>query len=140
MGQVFVLMGKTYSYKKYVSDYCSTNKSFNCVSKYNLHTTGINIVLGDMDDLEDIKKNFTGAIYPVFIDTPDEVLLERGIADYSGTASTQVDMCKKFIEDSEIYSAEALERVDAVSINADNECDACYEFMKYLRVTIGVGI
>lgn len=132
MNFIFLLMGKTNSYKNYIFEHCHYNPKLICTDKFHLDSCGVNIVKGNMEDYADLFKKHEHLVKPVYIDTPDYQVLKSGI-EASAKSNRLKAMCETFLAESKEYSKEALVGIDAFIIKEDNAVDATFEFIKHLK-------
>lgn len=133
---VFVLLGKTNSYKDYILSFCSHNPAINVTTKDKLDESKINVLEGSIDYCAGMKTASGVRLRPVFISTPAEQIIMAGLK--SAVGEEQISkMCETFLNEGRIYSEDKLYVIEAHTIEADNACDACIQFMDYVKQTVG---
>ena len=137
MGHIFVLMGKTNSYKDFVMERCTHNQSLYCTDITNIDEHLTNIVSANMEGCEFIRRTYCSIVYPVFIYTGDYQVLRDGIENImrSGTDS-YADMCSTFISECNEYSEELLNRINAVTICEGCAADAYSSLIRYIKMVL----
>lgn len=133
MGDIFLLMGKTNSYKEYIKKHCSYNPVLMCVDIWDVSDNGLYVVTGNMTTYKDLFEKFGDQVHPFYIDTPDDQILYAGIEIVKGGYGTYQNMCQTFIDECKEYEADKLRKINAVIIREDNACDACYSFIHYIK-------
>lgn len=137
MTTTFILLGKTYSYKNFINEFCKNNPTYNCVSVDGISQDHINIVLGNsVKDYYDAREIAVNDVYPVYIETSDYEILREGIKYANTGRITCNQMCQNFLDESADYSGGILNAIEAKIISASNACDACYEFIKFIKETV----
>lgn len=134
MGFVFLLMGKTYSYKKFIKEFCENDPKYNCSSMvFNYDNDKINIMLADMKDYEGLRQKYESKFYVVYVNTPNDQILHKAVDATSGAEYCYKMMCERFVEECDTYSEKRLKEINAHVIDADSPCDACCEFIKFVE-------
>lgn len=133
MGFIFILLGKTYSYKKYIKEHCSHNPALHCCDVWEVDEHKVNVVYGNIDDHVNLVAKYKHQVYPVYIDTPDDQILKAGLEEVEKGCGTYRNLCEMFVKECDKYSDDVLIGIEAHMIQENNACDACYEFIAYVR-------
>lgn len=137
MNVIFLLMGKTRSYKEFIKSYCAHNPALSCGTMYNMDKGKINVITGGVAEHTELYDKYQNLVHPVFIDTPGDQILSAGIVEVVGGSGTYQQICELYTSECKMYSNEYLKKIGAKIIKADNACDAAFEFMKYMKETVG---
>lgn len=133
MGRIFILLGKTGSYKEFVKERCAHNQMLNCTDVSKIDTSQVNVVTGNIKDYTELVLTYGDIVHPVYIYTPDYQILQRGIDNAMHNGGNYSEVCETFISECKEYSPDELKRIGAVEIAESNDCDAYIMFMDYMR-------
>lgn len=135
MTHVFVILGRTHSYKDFVYKHCKHNPALKCTTIDTIVDGCTNVVMCNINDYNKLKTN-DYRLHPVYIHTPEDQVLHAGIEYWRNNGRKFDLMCRVYIEESEAYSNNNIESIGALRIQTDNACDACYDFMTHIKATL----
>lgn len=133
MGCVFLILGRTYSYKDYVYQHCKHVKSLHCTNETQINKNKINVVVGDMDTYTVLRKYYDDILYPVYIHTPSDEVLAQGLKEVKGGRGACEGLCKTFLNEGRLYDINVLSNIEAYIINKPGPVSSYDSFIEYIE-------
>lgn len=129
----FLLLGKRYSWTQFVFEFCKHNPAIRCVTEIDRNEGELFVLKVTAKRATELIEEYGISVFPVFIDTPPDIILQDGIEACKRGAEPYEDMAKHFIEDCSIYTEQFFVSINAHRISATNPADAAVDFVNYMK-------
>lgn len=132
MTHIFVILGRSHSYKDFIYNHCKCNPALNCTTAEDIAQDKINIIIGSVEYCKQ-GRTYSAELHPIFVHTPEEQVIKSGLDYWDRNGRKYDTMCRTYIEESAVYTDVNLDEIGAIRVKADNACDACYDFMTHVK-------